>query len=63
MASNGTRGLTRRQLLIGGAVGTLALSLPHFAPRLRAATTTTAPMPLPDYRGWEDIYRAKWMIA
>ena len=60
MANDGTRGLTRRQLLIGGTAGTLVLSLPHFAPRLRAATTTAAAAPVPDYRGWEDVYRAKW---
>ena len=60
MTHDSTRGLTRRQLLIGGAAGTLVLSLPHFALRLRAETTTAAAAALPDYRGWEDVYRAKW---
>jgi DMSO reductase family type II enzyme molybdopterin subunit len=58
-ASEG-RGLTRRQLLIGGAAGTVALSLLRFAPPARALAAAGAAASLPDYRGWEDVYRTKW---
>jgi DMSO reductase family type II enzyme molybdopterin subunit len=59
-------GLTRRQLLIGGAAGTVALSLRRLVPAapvqspseaLARAATPSVPT---DYRGWEDVYRAAW---
>jgi len=56
--------VTRRQLLIGGAAGTLALSLGRLAPRGAsdiAGSAAAADVPfLPDYRAWEDVYRARW---
>ncbi len=58
-------GLTRRQLLLRGAAGTLALSLGRFVDRLApggfaegVAEASTAGMP--EYGSWEDVYRAKW---
>ncbi|HVN86501.1 MAG TPA: molybdopterin-dependent oxidoreductase [Candidatus Binatia bacterium] len=57
--------LTRRQVLIGGAAGTLALSLAQLAPRASTASATetgaepAAAAPL-DYRSWEDVYRRAW---
>lgn len=60
-----TTGLTRRQLLIGGAASTLALSLYRLAPALdggdASGTAGGVPQPpLPDYRSWEDVCRAQW---
>ena len=57
--------LTRRQLLVGGAAGTLALSFHRLAagtPAVAAADTAASMLPpsLPDYRSWEDVYRAAW---
>jgi steroid C-25 hydroxylase alpha subunit len=58
-------GCTRRQLLIGGAGGALALSLrrltsPWYGGGPPGSAQAAVP-PLPDaYTGWEDIYRAKW---
>lgn len=57
--------LTRRQLLIGGAASTLALSLHRLAPAMSGGETAVASdlvaqPPLPDYRSWEDVHRAKW---
>jgi DMSO reductase family type II enzyme molybdopterin subunit len=57
-------GLTRRQLLIGGTAGTLALSLSRFATVTgtdRSAGAAHAAVPeLPDYAAWEDVYRRAW---
>ena len=58
-------GISRRQLLIGGAAGTLALSLGAFAPpwgRKLASGVAEAAVPpnSPDYTSWEDVYRAAW---
>jgi len=57
-------GVTRRQLLIGVGAGTLVLSLGRLVPRgvsvhPGSAAAADAPL-LPDYRTWEDVYRAKW---
>jgi len=57
-------GLTRRQLLIGGAAGTLALSLSRFATlsggeRSKGAVHA-AVLETPDYTTWEDVYRRAW---
>ena len=58
-------GLTRRQLLIGGTAGTLALSVSRFtmfpagARAGARAYAATAPE-LPDYTKWEDVYRRAW---
>ena len=55
--------LTRRQVLIGGAAGTLALSLSRFAVRATtepAPTASAMPPARVDYRGWEDVYRSAW---
>jgi len=59
------RQFTRRQLLIGGAAGTLALSLGSLTPRAGLAKTRPAmvgdvPPALPDYRTWEDVFRREW---
>jgi DMSO reductase family type II enzyme molybdopterin subunit len=58
-------GLTRRQLLVGGAAGTLALSLSGLVGEttgVRLATEAEATVPSADlsYSGWEDVYRAAW---
>ena len=57
-------GLTRRQLLIGGTAGTLALSLSRFATVTgagRSVGAAHAAVPeLPDYVAWEDVYRHAW---
>src|SRR5512135_2310913 len=58
--------LTRRQLLLGGSAGALALSFSRLTlvgTQPVAATDAAAPaLPpsLPDYRSWEDVYRAAW---
>ena len=64
---NDTRPLlqfTRRQLLIGGAAGTLTLSLHRLLPFggvVRAAGVPDASGgAVPDYRSWEDVYRQAW---
>jgi nitrate reductase alpha subunit len=67
------RGLTRRQVLLGAAAGSVALSLQRlspagwFAPHEHACGSAYAAVPpgdvpsLPDsYTGWESVYRAKW---
>jgi DMSO reductase family type II enzyme molybdopterin subunit len=58
-------GLTRRQLLVGSAAGTLALCLRGLVPDLSdgRATGTALAAPLaddPSYTRWEDVYRAAW---
>jgi len=61
-------GLTRRQVLISGAAGTLALSLRRLVPRAQAAGSPTealaqqsaVPSSLDSYRSWEDVYREAW---
>ena len=58
-------GLTRRQLLVGGAAGTLALCLRGLIPDLSdgRATGTALAATLaddPSYTQWEDVYRAAW---
>jgi DMSO reductase family type II enzyme molybdopterin subunit len=58
-------GLTRRQLLVRGAAGTLALSLGRFVASVSAGGAVTgvaeaSTVGLPDYTSWEDVYRAKW---
>jgi len=57
--------LTRRQVLIGGAAGTLALSLQRLLPGVASVggveVPAKSPLPeLPGYRDWEDVYRAAW---
>ncbi len=57
----GAAPLTRRQFLIAGAAGAVALSLRRLAfAAPETAAVTAAPAPLPDYRTWEDVYRANW---
>ena len=53
--------LTRRELLIAGAVGTMSLSLRALAPRSVAAEegTPLASKP-PVYTDYRDVYRAAW---
>ena len=54
-------GLTRRQLLIGGTAGTLALSAPRFTISSVRSRAHAAPVPeLPAYTTWEDVYRRAW---
>jgi hypothetical protein len=54
-------GFTRRQFLQATTAGVLTLSLGRLAPTpFLAAEAGTPPMALPDYRGWEDLYRQKW---
>jgi len=59
-------GLTRRQLLVGGSAGALALSfsrLIRIGAHTAAATDGAVPalLPfLPDYRSWEDVHRGAW---
>jgi len=58
-------GLTRRQLLVGGAAGTLALSLRGLIPDLTDRRATGAALAAtladdPSYTQWEDVYRAAW---
>ena len=58
-------GLTRRQLLVGGAAGTLALSLRGLIPdltdrRVPAAALAATLADDPSYTQWEDVYRAAW---
>jgi DMSO reductase family type II enzyme molybdopterin subunit len=57
--------LTRRKFLIGSGAGILSLSLGHLAYAAEGTSTAggapaAAPPDLPNYRGWEDIYRNKW---
>ena len=58
--------LTRRQLLIGGCAGTLALSLARLVPHgtgpcAAGAADAAPPAPaVPPYRSWEDVYRQAW---
>ncbi|MBI3781802.1 MAG: molybdopterin-dependent oxidoreductase, partial [Deltaproteobacteria bacterium] len=54
--------LTRREVLVGAAAGTLALSLRRlsFGAPDSATTANASAAALPDYRGWEDVYRAAW---
>ncbi len=59
------RAITRRQLLVAGAAGTLALSLRSLAPRrvglAPVSDAEAAALPeLPSYTDWEQIYRAAW---
>jgi len=55
-------GVTRRQLLVGGAAGAVALSLRRLVPEAAASypTVSGASPPLPPYRDWEDVYRKAW---
>jgi DMSO reductase family type II enzyme molybdopterin subunit len=50
--------LTRRDLLIAGAAGSLALSVRTLLPR--AAPASAAPANPPAYRGVPDLYREAW---
>jgi len=59
--------LTRRQFLIGGAAATLVLSLRALAPSANGSSLGVAEAgavgdsaATPDYRSWEDLYRAQW---
>jgi DMSO reductase family type II enzyme molybdopterin subunit len=62
--------LTRRQLLIGGAAGTLVLSLQRLMPdsllsraiggRVAGAARAAVPSLQETYAGWEDVYRTQW---
>jgi DMSO reductase family type II enzyme molybdopterin subunit len=54
------RGLTRRQLLLSGAAGALALSLRGLVPRADAAPQPSPPAEAPGYRDFRDVYRAAW---
>jgi steroid C-25 hydroxylase alpha subunit len=56
-------GLTRRQVLIGGTAGVVSLSLARLRLGGSAAaldSSSDSLPPMPDYRGWEDVYRAQW---
>ncbi|MBI4515323.1 MAG: molybdopterin-dependent oxidoreductase [Deltaproteobacteria bacterium] len=56
--------LTRRQFLETAGAAGLALSLRHLrsgASSVGAQTTVPALGKLPDYRGWEDVYRQQWV--
>jgi len=55
-------GLTRRQVLIGGAAGTLALSLRRLSIGANGNPTAYAAVPAAevDYRSWEDVHRTAW---
>jgi len=58
-------GVSRRNVLLGGAAGALALSLRGLLPRFADATWAAAEPaqvlpPLPSYRAWEDVYRQTW---
>jgi len=53
--------LTRRGFLQSAGAVTLLLWLDRLAPSGFAAETPAAIPSLPDYRGWEDLYRKKWV--
>ena len=50
--------LTRRDFLRSASATTLWLSLSRLG--LAQGAPINAPLPLPDYRTWESIYRGKW---
>ncbi len=53
--------LTRRELLIAGAIGSMSLSLRALAPRSVAADDgTPVTTELPAYTDYRDVYRAAW---
>jgi len=54
--------LTRRAFLRSAAGASALLSLDRLVIGLarRGPEALAAPLPLPDYRSWEDVYRAKW---
>jgi DMSO reductase family type II enzyme molybdopterin subunit len=53
--------VSRRQFLKGTSATLLALSLGRLVPvGFEAAEAGAPPAALPDYRGWEDLYRQKW---
>ncbi|MFI5394209.1 MAG: molybdopterin-dependent oxidoreductase [Candidatus Binatia bacterium] len=54
--------LTRRNFLRSAGAASLLLSLDRltFAQLGPAATAPSAPPELPNYRGWEDVFRNKW---
>ncbi len=53
--------LTRRELLIAGAIGSMSLSLRALAPRsVAAADGTPVTTELPAYTDYRDVYRAAW---
>jgi nitrate reductase alpha subunit len=58
------KGCTRRQVLIGGAAGTLALALRSLAaptrPEATSAPAATLSATLGEYRDWEDVFRDTW---
>jgi DMSO reductase family type II enzyme molybdopterin subunit len=54
-------GWTRRELLLAGAAGSLALALRTLVPRsVRAESPPAAGPPVPDYAGVGDLYREAW---
>jgi DMSO reductase family type II enzyme molybdopterin subunit len=53
--------LTRRELLVAGTAGALALSLGALVPRATRAAPSAAGRPDPPrYHSYEDVYRAAW---
>ena len=53
--------LTRRNFLVSAGAATLLLSLDRLGlAQAPGAVGSTAAVPLPDYRTWEDVYRQKW---
>ncbi len=56
--------LTRREFLVGAAVGTVVLSLRALVPSVGGGVAVAAApsgvIPLPSYRDWEDVYRSVW---
>jgi DMSO reductase family type II enzyme molybdopterin subunit len=57
--------ITRREFLKGGGAGLVALSVSRLSLGLVSATSaaaaeTAGALPIPDYRAWEDLYRARW---
>ena len=53
--------LTRRELLIAGAIGSMTLSLRALAPRSVAADAgIPATAEPPEYRDYRDVYRDAW---
>ena len=53
--------LTRRQFLQSTGLATLSLSLARLGFQPASAGAQPAAAAVPAYRGWEDIYRKKWM--
>lgn len=54
--------LTRREFLRSSAATTALLALDRltFGTAACGATPAAGAMPVPPYRGWEDVYRSRW---